>query len=120
MNRKILAWLIVFAASSTVTAVVNLTTYTSNMNALFDTLLYVGAAFAIALIIVQAMHWMSSDSPEARAEAKKNIIYIFMGLLVLYLAAYLTCGVVGYGLSHYEITCSMSAQTPPRCLCTPN
>lgn len=81
------------------------------MDDLNTTLRNFAVALALMMFFFQALRWVMADSPQARAEAKKGIIYIILGLLVVYLAFHVVCGIYGYVLRNYGVTCTPNAAT---------
>lgn len=78
----------------------------------------VGAALAVLLFSIQGLKWVTSETPQDRAEAKKGIIYIIIGLLFLKLAFHLVCGLYGAAISNFDVTCEVPA-AELKCVCTP-
>jgi amino acid transporter len=67
----------------------------------------VGAGMALVLLAYYGINWITSETPEARAEVKNSIKWILIGLLVLSMACYLVCGILGYAAqTYYGITVS--------------
>lgn len=81
-----------------------------------NALVTVAAAMGVLMIAIQGLKWVTSDTPQDRAEAKKGLIYILLGLLVVALAGAIVCGLYGYVLSRYGIGCSMGLSG---CSCDP-
>jgi len=69
---------------------------------------WVGAALGVLMFAVQGLKWLSSDTPEGRADAKKGMIYVIVGLLFLRLAFGLTCGLYGAGVAGFELDCTVT------------
>jgi type IV secretory pathway VirB2 component (pilin) len=68
-------------------------------------------ALALLMLVIQGLRWVMSDSEGDRAEAKKGMIYIMVGLIVVYLAANIVCGLYGQVLESYDEigSCTFSA-----------
>jgi type IV secretory pathway VirB2 component (pilin) len=47
------------------------------------TLTSVGTSLAILMMVLQGIKWMLSETPEEREDAKRGIIYIIIGLILL-------------------------------------
>ncbi|GEM_PF-1483608 len=60
--------------------------------------LQVVAGLAVLLIAVHALRYVTSDNPQERADIKKGIIYIIIGVLIAYLAAELVEGIYCFAL----------------------
>ncbi|MFC2154388.1 pilin [Candidatus Altiarchaeota archaeon] len=74
--------------------------------------LYIVAGFLASLMFVlQGVRWIMSESPQDRMEAKKAIMYIIIGLLVVYMAAILVSTLYCNTLKNYDptIDCSLEA-----------
>ncbi|MCX6695778.1 MAG: pilin [Candidatus Altiarchaeota archaeon] len=56
----------------------------------------IGASLAFILFVYQGMKWMVAEGPEDREDAKKGIIYLVIGMLLLVcsysLVYFLLCG----------------------------
>jgi NADH:ubiquinone oxidoreductase subunit 2 (subunit N) len=77
----------------------------------------IAAALAILIISIQGLKWVTSDTPAERAEAKKGMTYIILGVVVVYLAAHIVCGLYGLTLRTYSIYCTLDPVNV-RCTCT--
>lgn len=76
----------------------------------------IGAALAVLMFSIHGLKWVMSETPADRAEAKKGMIYVIVGLLFLKLAFNVVCGIYGAGLSNFDVSCSV----PPselKCVC---
>jgi undecaprenyl pyrophosphate phosphatase UppP len=60
--------------------------------------LQVVAALAVLLIAVNALRYVTSDNPQERADIKKSLTYVILGLLITYLAGKLVEAVYCYSL----------------------
>jgi len=60
--------------------------------------LEVVAALAVVMIAVHALRYVTSDNPQERADIKKGLEYIVIGLLIAYLARSLVKGIYCYAL----------------------
>ena len=69
------------------------------------------AALALFMLTILGLKWIMSETPAERAEAKKGIIYIILGLLVVYLAANIVCGIYGSVLRNYGVFCNFNPAT---------
>jgi len=47
------------------------------------TLKYIGGGLAMVLMVFEGIKWMTAESPEDREDAKRGIIYIIIGLVML-------------------------------------
>ena len=72
------------------------------LNLLIDALFDVAAAMAVLLIAIQGLKFVTSETPADREEAKKGLIYVLMGLLVVFLAVRIVCGIYCYAIEAYE------------------
>jgi FtsH-binding integral membrane protein len=92
--KKILAALfIVFFSASAVSA--------DEITDLVAALKTVAAALGVLLISVQGLKYVTAESPDDRAEAKKGLIWIIMGLLIAAVAANIVCGLYCMAISQY-------------------
>lgn len=87
------------------------------LNALNEGLVTVAAALGVLMISIQGLKWVTSETPQDRADAKKGIEYVLIGLLVVYLSGILVCGLYGVALAPYGITCP--PPTGLNCECDP-
>lgn len=62
-------------------------------------LLDVVAALAVFLIGIHALRYVTADNPQERADIKKGLTYIIIGLLITYLAAKLVEGIYCYAIN---------------------
>ncbi len=90
----------------------------ADLDELNTALVTVAAAMGVLMIAIQGLKWITSDSPQDRAEAKKGLIYILLGLLVVAIAAQIVCGLYGTVISDagYGISCGMGGGG---CTCDP-
>ncbi|MFH0859957.1 MAG: pilin [Candidatus Altiarchaeota archaeon] len=88
----------------------------AELNSLNEGLVTVAAALGVLMISIQGLKWVTSDTPQDRADAKKGLEYILIGLLVVYLAGVIVCGLYGVALSAYSISCVMNGVV---CECDP-
>ncbi|MFH1788016.1 MAG: hypothetical protein ABH834_01390 [Candidatus Altiarchaeota archaeon] len=83
------------------------------MEDLVPALQTVAAALGILLISVQALKYVTAESPDDRAEAKKGLIWIIVGLLVVAISANLVCGLycnaIATTYASGSITCTISS-----------
>lgn len=78
----------------------------TELEELNDALVTVAAAMGVLMISIQGLKWITSDNPQDRAEAKKGLIYILVGLLVVALAAQIVLGLYCYVISgSYGVSC---------------
>lgn len=85
MRRRVsIVLLVLILASSLVSA--------DEMTDLVSALKKIAAGLATLLIAIQGLKYVTAQTPEDRAEAKKGLIYIILGLLVAAIAANLVCG----------------------------
>jgi hypothetical protein len=82
-----------------------------------DAIQKIGAAAAVLMFSIQGLKWVTSETPADRAEAKKGMIYVIVGLIFLKLAFNVVCGVYGAGLSNYDASCSVPAGEL-KCVCS--
>ncbi|MFH1835803.1 MAG: hypothetical protein ABH851_06415 [Methanobacteriota archaeon] len=64
-----------------------------------EAFLQVVAGLAVLLIAVHALRYVTSDNPQERADIKKGIIYIIIGVFIAYLAAELVEGIYCFALN---------------------
>lgn len=90
----------------------------SEMIDLIRALKRIAAALGALLIAVQGLKYVTAESPDDRAEAKKGLIWIIVGLLVAAISAYLVCGLYCAAISttYGGFTCSTPAS--PLDICT--
>ncbi|MFH1722390.1 MAG: pilin [Candidatus Altiarchaeota archaeon] len=68
--------------------------------------LYIIAGFlASVMIVIQGLRWVMSDTPQDRMEAKKGIMYVLIGLLVVYMAAILVSVLYCRTIQGYDENC---------------
>jgi hypothetical protein len=60
--------------------------------------LQVVAALAVVMIAVNALRYVTSDNPQERADIKKSLTYVIIGLIIVYLARALVKGIYCYAL----------------------
>jgi len=92
----------------------------SAMDALNTALRYFAGALAVLMFSFQGLRWVLSESPEDRAEAKKGMIYVIVGLIAVYIAANIVCGIYGSVLvDNYRSITSCTFQAAQfNCVCT--
>jgi outer membrane murein-binding lipoprotein Lpp len=90
---------------------------TAEMNELIKALRKIAAALAILLIAVQGLKYVTAESPDDRAEAKKGLIWIIAGLLIAAIAANLVCGLycAAIASAYGGFTCSTPTVADPIC-----
>jgi len=88
------------------------------MTDLIGALKKIAAALGALLIAVQGLKYVTAEAPDDRAEAKKGLIWIIVGLLVAAISAYLVCGLYCAAISstYGGFTCSTPAS--PLDVCT--
>lgn len=83
------------------------------MGELVSALKVIAAALAVLLISVQGLKYVTAEAPDDRAEAKKGLIWIIVGLLVVAIAANLVCGLycnaIATTYAAGGITCTISS-----------
>lgn len=86
------------------------------MSDLVESLKTIAAALGILLIAIQGLKYVTAESPDDRAEAKKGLIWIIVGLLVAAVSAALVCGLYCQAISvaYGGVGCSII-----RGVCTP-
>ena len=72
------------------------------LNLLIDALFDVAAAMAVLVVAIQGLKFVTSETPADREEAKKGLIYVLMGLLVVFLAVRIVCGIYCYAIEEYD------------------
>jgi len=50
------------------------------------------AALGMLLILIMGVRWIIADSAQERSEAKKGIMYVVVGLLIIYSVNRIICG----------------------------
>ncbi len=75
--------------------------YITEMSDLIVALKTVAAALAVLLISIQGLKYITAESPNDRAEAKKGLIWIIVGLVVAAVSANLVCGLYCMAISQY-------------------
>ncbi|MFH1788015.1 MAG: pilin [Candidatus Altiarchaeota archaeon] len=60
--------------------------------------LQVVGALAVLMIAVHALRYVTSENPQERADIKKGLTYIVIGLLIAYMATILVRGIYCYAL----------------------
>ena len=57
--------------------------FQSTMTDLEDLLLRIGTVVGTLMIVVEAVGWISAQNPQERENAKRGIIYVLIGLILL-------------------------------------
>ncbi len=52
-----------------------------------EALYIIAGLLASVMLVLQGLKWVMSDAPQERLDAKKGIMYVLIGLLVVYMAA---------------------------------
>lgn len=58
-------------------------TFTSTMQEIENILLRVGTVLGALMITIEGIKWITAQSPPERESAKKGVIYIMIGLILL-------------------------------------
>jgi predicted membrane channel-forming protein YqfA (hemolysin III family) len=103
MKRNEMIWVLLVVQSMTGFA------QASAMDDFNDTLRTIAAALAFLMLLIQGLRWVMSDSSQDRAEAKRGMVYVIMGIIVVYMAAHIVCGIYGAVLPNYGVSCSFDA-----------
>jgi len=77
----------------------------------------IAAALAVFMFTLQGLKWVTAESAPDRLEAKRGMIYVMLGLLVVFIAANIVCGLYGVALGPYSITCTFDSANF-NCQCT--
>ncbi|MFH1835802.1 MAG: pilin [Methanobacteriota archaeon] len=88
--------------------------YLTEMSDLIVALKTVAAALAVLLISIQGLKYITAESPNDRAEAKKGLIWIIVGLVVAAVSANLVCGLYCMAIAQYWT----GSSTPLNCQIT--
>ncbi|MFH1125777.1 MAG: pilin [Candidatus Altiarchaeota archaeon] len=57
--------------------------YSSTMQDVELMLLQIGSALGVLMITISCIRWIAAQNPEERESAKKGVIYVMIGLLLL-------------------------------------
>lgn len=71
---------------------------TSEMREINDAVLQTAAGLAVLLIAIHGVKWITSDNPQDRADVKKGLTYVILGLLMAYLAKRIVEAVYCYAI----------------------
>ncbi|MBM3308941.1 MAG: hypothetical protein FJY77_01685 [Candidatus Altiarchaeales archaeon] len=83
-RRKIIVSFTAFLLAGTGTAAAgNPSTFDQAIVDIENILLEVGSALGVLMIAIESLKWIAAQSPAERESAKKGVIYIMIGLLLL-------------------------------------
>lgn len=103
---------ILFSAATLITSSTAVSAQSSDPGPLAEVCqaIYIITGFlASVMFAIQGLRWVMSDTPQDRMEAKKGIMYIIIGLLVVYMAATMVSVIYCETLKNYDPNCPGSS-----------